>query len=97
MNRPSPVGMMLQFALGPRPATAKPSTGRAAHADGTAARDVSPQVPALVAASKAWWESRRPQDWTQEQHLANPIAGCDGTEEEQALAKAVAAWLGQSS
>jgi hypothetical protein len=48
---------------------------------------------ALAAGSRAWWESRRLQGWTLEQHLADPTAGCDGTEEEQALAKAVAAWL----
>jgi hypothetical protein len=45
-------------------------------------------ILAFAAASIAWWGSRRPQGWTQEQYLAESAAGCDSTEEEQALAKA---------
>jgi hypothetical protein len=50
---------------------------------------------ALAAAASAWWESRRPDGWTLEQHLAEPIAGCNGTAQEVVLAEAVEHWVGQ--
>jgi hypothetical protein len=50
----------------------------------------------LAAVSEAWWEGR-PQGWTLEQHLADPIIGCNSTENVQALAKAVAAGLRQGA
>lgn len=95
MNRPSPVGMMLQFAFGPGPANAKASRGPAANAGGDEACDASPQLLALAAAAKAWWEAGRPEGWSLEQHLASPTAGCGGSEAERALAQTVAHWLGQ--
>lgn len=52
---------------------------------------------ALAAASRTWWESIRPQGWAVDQHLADSTAGCNETEEELALVKAVATWLRQSA
>lgn len=95
MNRPSPVGMMLQFAFGPGSAGAKPSSGPAAHASGTMDCEASPQMLALAAAAKAWWEDGRPQGWSLEQHLAHPTAGHDSSDAERALAAAVGEWLRQ--
>jgi hypothetical protein len=85
--------MMLDFAYGRRSADSKASADRAQQATQTIPANTTTAMLALAAASRAWWESRRLQGWTLEQHLADPTAGCDGTEEEQALAKAVAAWL----
>jgi hypothetical protein len=87
--------MMLQFAFGPGPAAAKPSSGMAVQAGGTMACDTSPEIRALAAAAKAWWEGGRPDGWTQEQHLADPMAGHDGSEAERALAEAVGQWMRQ--
>jgi hypothetical protein len=88
--------MMLQFAFGPGLTSAKPSSGPAEQASGTVACEASPlQMLALAAAASAWWESRRPDGWTLEQHLAEPIAGCNGTAQEVVLAEAVEHWVGQ--
>ena len=95
MNRPSPVGMMLQFAFGPGPAGAKSCSGPATQASGTMARDLSPQMLALAAAARVWWESGRPDGWSLEQHLAEPAVGRSGGAQERALAEAVAHWVRQ--
>ena len=96
MTRPSsPVGMMLQFAFGPGSSAGRPSSGMAGHAGGHPGCDASPEMLALMAAAKAWWEQGRPSGWSLEQHLNEPTIGCNSTEKEQALAKAVATWVGQ--
>ena len=95
MNRPSPVGMMLQFAFGPDPANARSSRGPAAHDVGDAGGEASPQMLALAAAAKSWWEAGRPEGWCLEQHLAEPAAGCGDSAQERALAKSVAQWVRQ--
>jgi hypothetical protein len=95
MNRSSPVGMMLQFAFGPAPASARSSSGLATHASNDIAVEMSPQMLALAAAAKAWWDASRPKGWSLEQHLADPAAGCNGSVQDQALAEAVVHWLKQ--
>ena len=95
MNRSSPVGMMLQFAFGPHSPSARPASGPSVHAGDACALEASPQMLALAAAARAWWEAGRPEGWSLEQHLAAPAAGCDGTAQEQALAEAVADWIRQ--
>lgn len=32
-----------------------------------------------------WWESKRPVDWSEDKHVAHPMANC-ATEEERLLA-----------
>jgi hypothetical protein len=90
MNRTSAVGLMLDFACGRRPADAKASPGHFKPISTTSAGPAATPLLALVAASTAWWESRRPPGWTLEQHVADPTAGCDGTAQERALAEVVA-------
>jgi hypothetical protein len=90
MQKSSPVGMMLDFAYGRGTADSRPSADKPDQAEATGSANM-----ALAAASRAWWESRRPSGWTLEQHLAEPIAGCDSTAQERALAQAVAHWIGQ--
>lgn len=46
---------------------------------------------ALLQASLAWWEARRPVGWDLRQHLDHPTANACGNESEKALASAVAA------
>ncbi|WP_028998448.1 hypothetical protein [Azohydromonas australica] len=43
-------------------------------------------------AAVAWWQARKPADWSLEQHLAYPAINCDGDAERQ-LAEAVAKWM----
>jgi hypothetical protein len=96
MDKFSPVAMMLDFAYGGRrPAHAKASPSNFDPARPTSADTAAAPPLALAAASRAWWESRRPPGWTLEQHLADPTAGCNGTAQERALAEAVAHWVGQ--
>lgn len=95
MNLRSPVGMMLQFAFGPGPANSRPSRGPAAHDVGDVEGEASPQLLALAAAAKIWWEAGRPEGWSLEQHLAEPAAGCSDSAQEQALAATVAQWVRQ--
>jgi hypothetical protein len=95
MQKSSPVGMMLDFAYGRGTADGRPSAGKPDQAGATGSANMAVPVVALAAASRAWWESRRPPGWTLEQHLADPTAGCDGTAQERALAEAVAHWVGQ--
>jgi hypothetical protein len=87
--------MMLQFAFGPDPANARSFRSPAAHAGGNVEGEPSPQMLALAAAARVWWERGRPQGWTMEEHLADPAAGCDGSEQQRALAEAVACWVKQ--
>ena len=93
MNRASPVGMMLQYAFGPGAASAVSSSRAAMHADGAMECEMAPQMLALAAAAQAWWEGGRPAGWSLQQHLAEPTAGCDGSEAQCALAAAVAQWI----
>lgn len=95
MQKTSPVGMMLDFAYGRGTVDSKPSSVRPDQSGATSAANTTAPIPALAAASKAWWESRRPRGWTLEQHLADPTAGCSGTAQERALAEAVAYWIRQ--
>ena len=95
MQKITPVGMMLDFAYGRGTADSKPSSVRPNQSGATSAANTTTPILALAAASKAWWESRRPQGWTLEQHLADPTAGCVGAAQERALAEAVAHWVGQ--
>ena len=95
MNRSSPVGMMLQFAFGPGTASARLSSGSATPASNDVACDAPLQMLALAAAARAWWEARRPEGWSLDQHLADPAAGCNDSEQERALAQAVAHWVRQ--
>ncbi len=97
MQRPSPVGMMLQFAFGSGPARPKSSGGPASQASDDAACESSPQMLALVTAAKAWWEASRPAGWSLEEHLADPTAGCRDGAQERALAEAVAQWVRQGA
>jgi hypothetical protein len=87
--------MMLQFAFGPGPTNARSSRGPAAHAGGNVECEPSPQMLALVAAARAWWESGRPEGWSLEEHLADPAVGCDGSQPQRALAEAIACWVKQ--
>jgi hypothetical protein len=87
--------MMLQFAFGPGPENARLSRGAAAHAGGDVECETTPQMLALTAAARVWWESGRPEGWSLEQHLADPTAGCNGSAQERALAEAVAHWVEQ--
>ena len=95
MNRSSPVGMMLQFAFGPGPAGVQAPSAPAADSGGAMAGELSPQMLALAAAARSWWEGNRPEGWSLEQHLGAPTVGCDGTAQEQTLAEAVAGWIRQ--
>lgn len=97
MQRSSPVGMMLQFAFGPGPERPKSSSGPASHASDDTACESLPQMLALVAAAKAWWEAGRPEGWSLEEHLADPAAGCRDGARERALAEAVAQWVKQGT
>lgn len=97
MQRPSPVGMMLQFAFGSGPARPKSSSGPAFQASDDTVCESLPQMLALVAAAKAWWEAGRPEGWSLEEHLANPAAGCRDCAQERALAEAVAQWVRQGT
>jgi hypothetical protein len=90
MNRSSPVGMMLQFAFGPGSPNAGRSGTASTHAGNDGAMAASPQMLALAAAARTWWEAGRPEGWSLEQHLAAPTAGCSASVQEQALAEAVA-------
>lgn len=45
----------------------------------------------LLQASLAWWEARRPVGWDLRQHLDQPTVNACGSEDEKALASAVAA------
>lgn len=47
---------------------------------------------ALIAASLAWWKSRRPQGWTQERHLGRPAVNMP-TVRDAELALAVAEYI----
>ncbi|WP_157267177.1 hypothetical protein [Azohydromonas aeria] len=96
MNRSSPVGMMLQYAFGPGPVSAKPPSGSEFQASNDTTCEVSPQMLALAAAARTWWEAGRPKGWSLEQHLADPAAGCNASARERALAEAVAQWVKQS-
>jgi len=89
--------MMLQFAFGPGPASTRPASGPATHANGAVAGETAPQLQALAASARVWWEARRPEGWSLEQHLADPAAGCNASAHEQALAEAVANWLRQDT
>ncbi|WP_156901412.1 hypothetical protein [Azohydromonas australica] len=93
MNRSSPVGMMLQFAFGPGSPGARPASGPSVHAGDACALEASPQMLALAAAARAWWEAGRPEGWSLEQHLAAPAAGCNASVQERALAVTVAQWV----
>jgi hypothetical protein len=97
MQKFSPVGMMLDFAYGRETANTKPSVTKLNQARATSSTNTTVPMQLLAAASQAWWESRRPQGWTLEQHLADPTAGCNSTEEERALAEAVARWTWQGN
>ncbi|WP_157269535.1 hypothetical protein [Azohydromonas aeria] len=55
--------------------------------------EASPQMLALAAAARAWWEAGRPDGWSLEQHLADPAAGCSDSAQERALAVTVAQWV----
>jgi hypothetical protein len=87
--------MMLDFAYGRATASSTAHPGLAPQAAGLIPGNSMASMQALAAAAKAWWESRRPQGWTLEQHLAEPTAGCSGTAQERALAEAVAHWVEQ--
>lgn len=93
MNRSSPVAAMLQFAFGPSAAVATSPNGITAHTSSGVTHKTTAPMLALAAAAAAWWESRRPEGWSLEQHLAAPAAGCDGSEAERALAEAVGQWI----
>ena len=97
MNRSSPVGMMLQFAFGPGSTGAARSSVPANHAGDDSTLEASPQMLALAAAARTWWEAGRPEGWSLEQHLADPTAGRSALPQERALAEAVGMWLRQSS
>lgn len=47
---------------------------------------------ALADQSIRWWEQKRPDGWTEEQHLKNPTVNCV-TAEECKLAKSVRKWI----
>lgn len=87
--------MMLDLAYGRGLADGKGSAAKVPRAGTIRAGDTQASILAVAAASKGWWESRRPQGWTLEQHLADPTAGCSGIVNDQALAQAVAGWLRQ--
>jgi hypothetical protein len=95
MHRTSAVGMMVDFAYGRAIASSTARPGLDSHAAESIPGNSTATMLAMAAASKAWWESRRPQGWTLEQHLADPTAGCDGTAAERSLAEAVAHWIRQ--
>jgi hypothetical protein len=87
--------MMLDFAYGRATASSTARPGLAPQAAESSPGNDPATMLALAAASKAWWESGRPEGWTLEQHLAEPTAGCGGRAQERALAEAVARWVGQ--
>jgi hypothetical protein len=39
-----------------------------------------------------WWESKRPESWTETDHLMSPKIGCD-TPEEIRMAMSAARWV----
>lgn len=47
---------------------------------------------AVADAAVAWWQARKPADWSLEQHLADPAINCDG-DAERPLAEAAAKWV----
>lgn len=49
---------------------------------------------AVYLAAVRWWVTKRPAQWTVEQHLAQPCVGCRGKEEFE-LAEAVSKKYGQ--
>jgi hypothetical protein len=85
--------MMLQFAFGPGTASARLSRGSATPASNDVACDASPQMLALAAAARAWWEASQLGGWSLKEHLADPAAGCNGSAQERTLAEAVAYWV----
>jgi hypothetical protein len=87
--------MMLDFAYGRRAAHATALHADSDTAPTTSTDSAAASLLALAAASKAWWESTRPNGWTLEQHLADPSAGCGNAPEERSLARAVAHWIRQ--
>jgi hypothetical protein len=89
--------MMLQFAFGPGTASARLSRGSATPASNDVACDASPQMLALAAAARAWWEASQLGGWSLEQHLADPAAGCNASAQERALAATVAQWVKQGN
>jgi hypothetical protein len=89
--------MMLDFAYGRATASSTVRPDLALQAAESIPGNNTATMLALAAASKAWWESRRPQGWTLEQHLADPTVGCNSTKEERALAEAVAACFQQGA
>jgi hypothetical protein len=97
MNRPSPVGMMLQFAFGPGSSSTRSSSGLATHAGNDIACESSAQMLALAAAARVWWEAGRPEGWSLERHLDDPAAGCNASAQDRVLAEAVAQWVRQGS
>ncbi len=84
---------MLQFAFGPGVPRAGRSSGPSTLAGDDSALEASPQMLALAAAARAWWEAGRPDGWSLEQHLADPAAGCSDSAQERALAVTVAQWV----
>jgi hypothetical protein len=87
--------MMLQFAFGSETGSARPASGPVTHANGVGACETAAQMLALAAAARSWWEARRPEGWSLEQHLADPAAGCSASAQERALAATVAHWIRQ--
>ena len=57
----------------------------------TLTADLNAAGPVLTAAL-AWWRCRRPVGWTETEHLEHPEINT-ATASEQALARAVAAWV----
>lgn len=76
----SPVTMMLDVAFG-------------RHQPGKNASGPDNAILVAVAdAAVAWWQARKPADWSLEQHLADPAINCDGSDERH-LAEAAAKWV----
>lgn len=48
-----------------------------------------------LAAARFWWESHRPSEWSEAQHLLTPDVNVSG-DAERALAKAIATLLSQA-
>lgn len=54
-------------------------------------KEIGPELLLAVAdAAEVWWRSKKPIAWKRRKHFSNPTINCT-TENEQALAKAVAA------
>jgi hypothetical protein len=66
--------MMLDLAYGRATANSTARPDLALHAAESIPGNNTAIMLALAAASKAWWESRRPQSWTLEQHLTDPLS-----------------------